>query len=832
MKKFEEIVDNCLANEPAFCVAACPLNVDAKGYISLLKQGDTRGALELIYSRLPFPGIMSRVCTHPCELQCKRAEIDDAISIKKLKRFIFDDTNASDTPPISCAADNNERIAVIGSGPAGLMAAWELLKLGYRVTIFELLPFAGGMLRTAIPHWRLPPAIVEKEIKQLTQMGAEFRFNSCIGKDIPLKRLSNDFKAIYVATGANISSELKIPGERIAGVHYGLDFLKSVNLNESIKIGYKAVVIGGGNVALDSARTALRLGASQVKILYRRSYEEMLATKTEVQDAMAEGITIDFLTSPIAFIEDNGCISQVKCVKMELVSKDLSGRRSVRSIPGSEYLLEAETAIVAIGQTPDSLYLTGSNLEIDRGARLQVNPTTYETNVKGIFAGGDVVTGPSTVINALYSGKKVAIYIDRYCKGEILDAGDFDPTHSSKLKLNISDVSSEKRIETAIRYLSGKDDFAEVDMGYSNEEALHEANRCLQCDCKLCLTECEFLKTNCQNPIELAQNIITDYKNNLDIAYTCNLCGLCEKICPQHLNFGEAFLDLRYKLVEEQLAPLTKHKLLIENQKWIKSNFDFVSCKTVPGSLTRIFFPGCNLPAYNPDLVISAYKYLQRIYSDVGIILGCCGAPYHDIGDKVNFSQTLEDLQVKLSTVGHQVELILACPDCYHIFKRNLPNIRISTIYEYIAEYGLTTSELTRGSRTFSIHDSCKTRYEPKIHDSVRKIVNDMGYAIEEIKFGKDMTKCCGMGGMAIYTDFNLVGKIIKRRLKEFDKDIVSYCATCRNAFAMFGKPSLHLLDLAFNPNWEAALKSPPAKPETRRKNQLSLLNELAKGMD
>lgn len=827
MSEIDRIIEKCVGDEMPPCQAACPLHVDIKGYINLIRQGNVEEALRLVYKSLPLPGIMGRICTRPCELKCRREEIGGPIEIAGLKRFIADNI-ASAEGVLAPLKDRREKVAIVGAGPAGLMAAYDLRKLGYQVTIFEALPFVGGMMRVGIPEWRLPRDLMEQELGIVETMGVEIRFNSPVGEKVTLDDLRGDFQAIFIAVGAHLSSQLGIPGENSKGVYQGLDFLRAVNLGQKVEVGDRAIIVGGGNTAFDAARAALRLGATQVWVVYRRSKAEVPAIDSEVREADREGINVHYLTSPVRIKGEDSKDKEVECLRMELGELDDSGRRRPVPIPESEFPLEADMIISAIGQFPDLSCIAGSDLKLRGGVFLQANPLTLETSIKGVFAGGDAVTGPSTVIDALAAGRKVAISIDRYLQGKDMILDRDEGSKESKLVVDINGIPPKERMPMLALPPIRRNNFQEVELGFTKKAAIQEAERCLQCECKLCIKNCEFLKAVCETPRELARKFESGYfKEKPEIPYSCNLCGLCKKLCPEDLDMGQMCFDLRRQLVREKLGPLPRHEGVISEQEWAASDsFSLSLYDSNLGECQRFFFPGCNLSAYSPDLVIKTYAHLQDNLPGTGIILGCCGGPSHDIGDQSRFQDMLEKVTSEMETAGTS-ELIVACPHCYHTFKENAPYIQLRSVYEVMAEHGLPERAKAQNGRAFAIHDSCQTRYESKIQDSARAIVKELGYKIEEMEFSKDMTRCCGMGGMAAYVDFKLANKITNRRAKETPLNMLSYCASCRDAFALVGKASLHVLDLVFNPDWEEAAKHRPVLGVSRHTNQSRLRGRL-----
>ena len=468
------------------CQNVCPVGIDIPGYIELISQEKFSEALEVIKKRNPFPAICGRVCHHPCELKCRRGEIDEPVAINALKRFVSDYAREKIKPRVHLSTPSKkEKIAIIGSGPAGLTCAHYLARWGYSVTIFEALPATGGMLRVGIPDYRLPKSILEEEIfSSVESLGVSIKTGVKIGKDITFNELFNlGYSCIFIAVGCHVSRKLNIPGEEIKGVLDGVAFLKAINLGQHQKLGSKVVVVGGGNVAIDAARSALRLGTDEVIILYRRSPQEMPAIESEVEAAKHEGVKFHYLATPIKILSSNGKIKGLECVRMRLGGYDESGRRRPVPIPGSEFFLSADSIISAIGQMADTSFLPSSVKKTDWGT-IWVNPGTLATSKEGVFAGGDAVSGPATVIEAIASGEKAAISIDRYLKGEPLERlPEVRKKYFELTDLIEVEPSPEKRVKMPCLSLKErKKGFKEIELGLSKEEALKEAKRCLRCD--------------------------------------------------------------------------------------------------------------------------------------------------------------------------------------------------------------------------------------------------------------------------------------------------------------------------------------------------------------
>ena len=414
----------CEALVFAPCENTCPVRCDACGYTTLIGEGRYEEALSLIRLTMPLAGICGRVCNHPCENMCKRGEIDEPIAIASLKRFASDwELNQGIlSPPTFIEKQKTDRVAVVGAGPAGLNAAYQLGRRGYRVTIFESLPISGGMLAVGIPDYRLPRKILEQDIRFVCQHNVEIQTEKELGRDFTIADLLRDgYKAVFLAIGAHLNQKMSIAGENAQGVLPGVNFLRQVNLGKKVTIGERVAVVGGGNVAFDAARTALRLGAKEVSIVYRRTRDEMPANDEEILEAEHENIKLLYLVAPVEIIAEKGTVAGLKCQRMELSDFDASGRRRPIPIKDSEFVMEVDCVIPAIGYIPDlSCLPQNDGFKTSKAGTLSVDPISLATHLPGVFAGGDVVTGPSTIVEAMAGGYRAAISIDRYLKGKDL----------------------------------------------------------------------------------------------------------------------------------------------------------------------------------------------------------------------------------------------------------------------------------------------------------------------------------------------------------------------------------------------------------------------------
>jgi heterodisulfide reductase subunit A len=492
------------------CREACPIGQEAAGYVALLAQGRFAEAAELIRLRNPLPVVCGRVCYHPCEAECNRGFVDEPVAIQHLKRFALDwqETHQGGFVPERVAQERHpERVAIVGSGPAGLACAHDLAVRGYRPTVFERHAVLGGMLALGIPRYRLPRERLLQDVDAIRRLGVEFRTGVEIGRDLTLDQLrAEGFAAVFLATGAHAGVALEVPGEDLAGVMQGVEFLRRHALGIPPQVGRGVAVVGGGNTAVDAARTALREGAEHVTILYRRTRAEMPAVEHEIRDAEEEGIHFAFLRAPVEVLGEHGRVSGLRCVEMALGEPDASGRRRPVPVPGSEHILVFDTVIVAIGQRPERPGLGEERLRLDRRGTLEVSPETFETSLPGVFAGGDAVFGPATVIAAMGSGKRAAEAIHKHLRGAPL--ADFE-THMVPTQIRRGETfrphlyappftQTPKRAREAMPRLepaARARNWEEVERGLTEEQARAEAARCLHCgvcvDCYQCVTACQ-----------------------------------------------------------------------------------------------------------------------------------------------------------------------------------------------------------------------------------------------------------------------------------------------------------------------------------------------------
>ena len=534
------------------CRLQCPDNIDIQTYIAQIAAGDFAQALKTIKRTNPFPSVCGRVCPHSCELQCRRNKVDEAVAINPLKRFVADRDLESAAPFLpEVEPDSGKRVAVVGGGPAGLTSAYYLRQKGHQVTVFEMNDKPGGMLRFGIPYYRLPADSLDREIDQILALGVELRCGQKLGRDFDLQKLKADgFDAIFLGLGAWTSSSMRVEGENEPGVMTGIDYLYKVAAGEPCDLGKRVVVVGGGNTAVDAARTAKRAG-SEVTILYRRTRAEMPAEDFEVDEAEAEGVAMHFLAAPVG-LPGKGRVERIRAIRMELGEPDASGRRRPVPIDGSEFEIEIDTVIAAIGQKPDpSCWLSEGGPESTRWNTVEANERTFQTAVPWIFTAGDCLTGAATAIEAIAGGRKAALSIDRYLRGlELLPFG--KPFSDTIGRLEDLDDEMFKQVKRSPRVHGREvpvaermDNFEEVELGIDQAQALTESMRCLECGCSSVDT-CT-LRGLCEeydvdlNRFEVnyeLQPVLDDHPFVRYDPNKCILCGRCVRICLEQQGLG------------------------------------------------------------------------------------------------------------------------------------------------------------------------------------------------------------------------------------------------------------------------------------------------------
>jgi glutamate synthase (NADPH/NADH) small chain len=646
----DDILLRCRGEGPANCVARCPLHVDARGYIQLIREGMYREGLQLIRDKLPFPGILGYVCTHPCERHCKNIDLDGAIRIRDLKRFLVEWEPGEPQHVLDRQRRQLQKVAVIGSGPAGLIAAHDLARRGYGVTLFEREASIGGCLVYKIPPWRLPPHVVARDLSIITALGIEIRTRICIGRDISLTQLRQDYQAILL----------------LCGYEGGLDLLRGGELDLSLTVR-------------------------------------------------------------------------------------------------------------------DTIW---------------ADAFTCETGVPGVFAGGEAVSGPGAVIDALALGRRCAESAHCHMIGRDLHENREGPLpHRLLWTLEIDETERSRRERRPMMLQPYNEPLDEA-------EAQKEAERCLGCECGICVEECEFLAQHCHSPKGLALRVKNSLEksNTLKMIYSCNLCSLCDTVCPEGLGTGELLLEARREAVKRGVGPLPEHRSVIRQfNRGVSQPLSLLMPEPGRSRSKRLFFTGCTLPSMAPRNTIRVYDELRKHYRGTGVLMHCCGAPVNSLGMDDVFADAKQQLLRMVEGAGAE-ELITACPSCVHTLKEHLPELRITSVWELLA--GILEPPVQRKGVAVSIHDACKARHESDVHSAIRYLLNDVGSEIKEVDFSGALTRCCGVGGRSFPVDPALSRRISKRRAAESPLPMITYCAECRMALAGCGKESVHILDFLFSEDW------------------------------
>jgi len=596
------------------CVQRCPAHIDIQKYLYHVAAGNFREALQVIKASNPLPSVCGRVCPHPCEAECRRNAVDGAVNINAVKRFVADWDSYQLVPfRPEVAPHSGHKVAIVGAGPAGLTAAYFLRQKGHAVKILEMQEAAGGMLRWGIPYYRLPEEVLDAEIQAILDLGVDIEYNKKLGRDFTIQSLKEEgYEAIFLGLGAQNSSAIRVEGEDLPGVMSGLDLLGRVARGERPNLGSRVVVLGGGNTAMDAARTAVRLGASEVMIVYRRTRKEMPAEETEVEEAIEEGVKMEFLAAPTA-IKSNGAGLDLHCIRMELGEPDASGRRRPVPVAGSEFVIPCSTIIAAIGQKVDGACVGADGL-LDPWGNIKVDPETMQTPVAGVFAGGDCVTGPDIAIEAIGAGQRAAFAIDEY-----LTTGQVTPKKKeyscSKGRWNEVPEEEFKNVQPSERNSipvveaeARKKTFAESSRTWDAATAMREAARCLSCgcteryDCILRQYATEYgivfnADTHPARPLPIDDNHPTLVRD----PGKCILCGLCLKVCREME--GTSALSL-YE-VNNVLTIGPNDRRPLDKTSCVACGHCVTVCPT--GALTfKPVIPNVYRALNNPDMIVVA----------------------------------------------------------------------------------------------------------------------------------------------------------------------------------------------------------------------------------
>ena len=528
------------------CSLNCPAGTDCQGYVKLIAQGKFKEAVELVKDKVPLPASIGRVCPHPCETACRRKMVEEPISIAFLKSFAADeDLKSGDKFMPEIAESTGKSVGIIGGGPAGLTAAYFLAVKGHKVTVYDAMPEMGGMLRYGIPQYRLPKEVLDMEIASIAELGVDMKNNVRIGADVTFDEIKNAHDATLVAIGAWKSSSMRIPGEDLEGVYGGIDFLRSVALKKPVKLGKKVAVIGGGNTAMDACRSAVRLGAEEVYVIYRRTRAEMPAEKVEIDEAEEEGVIYKFLNNPVEIIGEDGKVKAVKLQVMELGEPDAGGRRSPVPVEGKFETIELDNVIMAIGQ---KINIKGfETLELTDRGNISADTKTFRTSLDGVFAVGDATNrGASIAIEAIGEAQKASEVIDSYLNGEMIG---YKKPYVSEKTVTAADLADREKISRAKMPQRSPEerihDFNEINLGFSVETAVNEAKRCLECGCHD-YHDCKLIRY--ANQYDVKPERFTGDKHDCpkenELVYIerdqnkCVLCNLCVRVCDEDVGKG------------------------------------------------------------------------------------------------------------------------------------------------------------------------------------------------------------------------------------------------------------------------------------------------------
>ena len=643
----DRILDRCRGEGPANCEARCPLRVDAHLYVQLARAGRFREALQTVREKLPFPGILGYVCTHQCELHCKRLELDQAIRIRDIKRFLAESEEGEPEHILTIARSRPQRAAVVGAGPAGLMAAHDLRRDGFQVSIFDREPRIGGSLTTRIPRWRLPARVRERDLSIIEALEIDVRTGVQLGRDLSLAELRTRHDVVLLMPGFAGGQEL------------------------------------------------LRSGAGAIEASARDT------------------------------------------IKADLV--------------------------------------------------------TCETGEEGLFAAGDAISGPTSVIDAMAYGRRAAESARRFVDGETLIYPD-SVTRPPPLLWELGIDESERRRRERTPLL-----LQPAEQSMTEKEVRGEGERCLDCTCDRCVRNCEFLAHHCNSPRDLARRVAAGIEDHLTTIYSCNVCGLCATVCPVGLDTGELMLASRRGAVREGLAPLPEHRQVRRELRAGLSN-TFSLAAAAPGRrrARRLFFTGCELPATSPKQTRVLYEHLLRQDPQIGVLMYCCGVPAEILGLEAESEMAREQISSAMDDLGAE-ELIAACPQCQEMLTERFPEARVSSVWEVLAE---TWDPVQRfDNLQFAVHDPCRSRHKPEVHAAIRTLVRTSGAEVVETENSHELTRCCGSGGKIENVDPGLFSQIAARASEQTDLPMVTYCTSCRSALRGAGRETIHLLDLLMTPD-------------------------------
>jgi len=841
-QKMQHVIDGCMGESDAYCVTRCPMHTDAKGYINLIGQDRGEAAIKLIREKLFLPGTLGRICAHPCEVDCKRNEQNVPMAIATLKRYAADNFDDESKWDLTKKKENGKTVAIIGAGPAGAQAALDLVREGFKVTVYDKHQYFGGMMRFGIPEYRLPREVIDKEYSLLEKLGVEFKMGVEIGKDVSFEDLKNNNTAVIVAIGrqqGRVDGNLTNHGAE--GVMHAVEWLEEISLTrDHERKGKRIAVVGGGDVAMDCARSALRLpGVESVDVVcLEDSHEAMASSMHEVHGAVDEGVKIHTgWGSHYIHADENNRVEKFsvkECTSLFDEEGRFSPKYSEKTMD-----LDVDTIIFAIGQGVNTDFDPSNSLSYNPNGTIANNKITGQTNMDNVFVAGDASGTCFIVVEAMAEGRRAAKSIQLYLDQKDMEAGrEKEMAYQTDLETEIpANVGPAKRIKGDEEDPKERiKSFIEVEKTYTKEQAERESGRCLQCECRVCMTNCVMMNDFGTSPKDIFENAL--HKEELDdkMVYSCNMCSQCTIACPKDYKMQDVFMDSRKMKVKENQgkSPMKGHGAIEMHQFLGYSNF-FNSTTHAPGGkkTKRVFIPGCSLPSYNPEAVGNILEFLQETLGETGSILKCCGKPTKALGQIDKFKERYATVQAEIDKLGAE-EIIVACQSCYGMFRENSPNQKVLSVWEILPQVGLPAHAKGIGKDsdvTFGVHDSCSTRYEPTIQDGIRWIINEMGYDIEEPEHTKENTRCCGFGGMVVPANPEVAKRVMKKRAEEFETNhIVSYCAACRESMETAGKDSVHILDLVFGEKYtEASTAKRSMGPVKQWMNRYKSKKELKK---
>ena len=816
----QHIVDNCMGEDIAACTTKCPMHCDAKKYIHLIHENKGAEAISVIRETLFTPGILGRICAHPCESACRRGKEDDPLSIAKLKRYAADNFDKIENWDLSKKVPTGKKVAIIGCGPAGAQAAYHLSKEGHSVVVFDKNNAVGGAMYTGIPEYRLPRDVINHEFSFLTQLGVTIKLNTEIGKDIFFDDLKKDYDAVLIAVGKQLGRvDTSLKNHDALGIISAIDFLKSVSLTKSCdNIGKTITVVGGGDVAMDCARSALRLPqVEKVRVVcLEDSYDTMTASHIEIHEALEEGIAIHNACGIQEIITSNGTVSHLKlkkCISIFNEQKQFNPTFDISQI--TEF--DTDSIIFAVGQGLDTSFDPQASLPKKKNGTFDADPVTLQVGDSKLFIAGDCASAV-IVVGAMAEGKKAGISINRFLQKidlKVNRIAENESGYDTKLFLpqeylpknwNLPEKIARNHpsiTDPKIR----KTNFKEVERTYTTEEAHKESNRCLQCECKLCMKECLMLSKYTSCPKALFTEYLEKGYEAMEtkIAFSCNDCNQCTLRCPHDFNIQDNFIDMRRDYVEKLggYSNIKTHIALDDDQELEcspKYSFNIVTKKRPK----YVFIPGCTVPASLPGYVEKVVNHLsETLGEEVSTILQCCGRPTQMIGQMDVFLERYNRVQHEIDTIDAET-IITVCPSCNKTYDR-YSGKKLITYWELMRDViGIPKGQANIGINSdviFNIHDPCVTRTKSEHHESIRWVLEQLGYPYEEMTYIKDNTRCCGVGGMLNCVDPELHKQYNLRRMDDATQDhIVTYCGSCRGSMEKGGKDGLHILQLLFDP--------------------------------